>query len=469
MPLAATIIVVGWLSSSATYGLLNGFTWPQAVIAKAVALAVLPGLILVFLVAKKTWSLAWAIFWTWTYIFMGLAPAFQLAKGTFPWGGLFGADIVDSAQWSVIFGCVAAFAGYTLRRKNDASTPWALDEPAEKTKSVLLSRLKILILVQSAATVVFVATMGTAMFSGRSAFSSQLINLADIPAIGTLYFISTAGAIFVPAFAIYARRVGYEVPRLLIAIAFVAGFVASNPLIGSRFLTGSFLVAVVGAWLVQRPSTRWIPVGAVVLMVTVFPTLDLLRGDGTGAAAIEAGAPEATLASFDFDSFEMLSRETSLWGEIPDSYPTAAELIVAPLLRWVPFLSAQVTGDAGGPVVAHITGMSYTNVSMPLWGEAHLIGSSPGVVVAFFALGYGLRGVGSRMTGRTGHTPGHHYDISGITDAPVAALLFIVLRGSLYEVLGYLLLAMVAGHFVKANTLSRTTIRKSYPLTPSEV
>lgn len=102
-------------------------------------------------------------------------------------------------------------------------------------------------------------------------------------------------------------------------------------------------------------------------------------------------------------------------------------------------MSESVQGDISGKAVASASGMGWINVSMPLWGEAHLVGGRPLVAVTFVALGWLLRSTGDH---------GNDSLFGILVQAPTAALLFIVLRGSLYEVLGYLILALALGWYL---------------------
>jgi hypothetical protein len=288
----------------------------------------------------------------------------------------------------------------------------------------------------------FILIMGSELFRGKAAFQNQLLLNADIPGSGTLFFISTAGAIVLPAAAIVCRKNGVKIPIWLLGASSLLAFVVTNPLTGSRFLTGSFLMAILAALLVRHSILRLLPAGLGWSLVTVFPSLDLIRGDGTGSNGLVFALPQSSLLSFDFDSFEMLLREISIGQVIPPGMPTSRELFVAPFLRWVPGLSDSVRGDVSGTVVAELTNMGFTNVSMPLWGEAHLIGGVVGVIVTFVCLGVVLGMIQQPHALLGGESP---RPSRLVIDAPIAALLIILLRGSLYECLGYFLVALALG------------------------
>lgn len=426
----------------------------------ATVLVAVAGLQLLRAVRARAFSLALACFWAWSFVFLGLAPAHQLAAGVFPWLGRFEDAVVVRAQVVVLVGHAAVLVGTRLAGRRPAPATARRPAPATARRARVPARprrastsvgrprrltavdrrsqvMRRLVLAQVLVSVTFAGLMGpAALLSGRVAFREQLLLVSTLPGGGTLYFLATASAIVVPAMAVAARRLGLGLPGLLLLVSVTAGLVVTNPFIGSRFLTGSFLVAVAGAQLMGRSAARLLPVGTVLLLVTVFPSLDVLRGDGTGSERVSALAPSEALRTFDFDAFEMLLRAVVV-EQAPGQVVDPVMALAAPLLRWVPFLADSVVGGASGPLVARATGMTYTNVSMPLWGEGYLVAGLTGTVLVLGLLGAWL-GVNRRSVGVRDRVGAG----LSVADAPSAALLFIVLRGSLYEVLGYLLFAV---------------------------
>lgn len=400
--------------------------WRAETVIQGSLLVAVPAVALFLCVTAKRFSLAWSVYWTWSLVFLGLGAAYQMQLGQFPWHGHLSESDIQTAQQIILSAHGVAIVAYFLarRRRNAHDSEWDFRNP-HRVRGWMIFAL----LFHAAITAMFCVIVGPALFSGRADFQDVVVTShGNIPGFGTMYFLANAGAMILPAMAVTLRKKGLDIPKSLILLSAAVSFVATNPLIGSRFLTGSFLVAIMAA-LFAPEARRWLPAGIVFAFVTVFPSLDLLRGNGTGSTALAFTPPSQTLVTFDYDAFEMLTRAVSLHGQFGNGI-TPMELLVAPFLRWVPFLSNGVQGHASGPFVATFTGMTYTNVSMPLWAEAFLIGSWVGLVVAFAALGFLLGH--ARQSGLFG----------ALVDAPAAAVLFIVLRGSLYEVLGYLLLAV---------------------------
>lgn len=413
----------------------SSINYPDQIKIQAGVLIIIPCLALLHSVLSRRHSLAWSVYWMWSLVFLGLASSYQLVAGQFPWLGALREDDISAAQQLVILGHLVAIGAYAVisaRREQDRPTSAvSLGDSPRLASSIMTA-----IWIHAGIATVFVVLMGPGMVSGRKAYQAQLLSYGGIPAFGTLYFLAVVGSIIIPAMAIYLRKSGLGISKGPIVMSVLVSFIATNPLVGSRFMTGSFLVAVSAALLSDR-GRRWLPLGVIGAFVTVFPTLDLLRGDGTGASKVAFSPPAETLTTFDYDSFEMIVREVSLGGNLTGDV-SRLDLIIAPFLRWVPILSQGVQGDASGPAVAAATGMGFTNVSMPLWAEADLFGSVVGVIIVFSVLG--------ALLSRSGSTTLY----GGLIETPVAAMLFIILRGSLYEVLGYILLALAVGGWLAA-------------------
>lgn len=410
---------------------------------QARALTFVPLFMLASTAARRQFRIARGLYWAWNFVFLGVAPSFQLARQSFPWGGEFPISVIEDAQTLIISGHVAFLvaAGYINRRspRRYAAEPLFQGETISRDRAgrmgsrqeQILGRLALGYCVAAA---LFITLMGSALFNARAIFRTRVLEIAELPLGGFLYFAVTAGAIVVPGAAIAARRHGAHVPTWLIATTWIVAGVVTNPLVGSRFLTGSFLVATAVALLPKSALLRFVPVSSVLLLVAVFPTLDLLRGDNTGSQEVAVLAVDESMLDYDFDAFEMGAREVSITPTTRAHLPSSQHMLMAPFARWVPLLARPYIGDSGGSVVAEATGMQYTNVSMPLWAEGDLVAGYAGAVIALAALGAWValidRGARSQKT------------LPQIASLPgSAALLFIVLRGSLYEVLGYFALA----------------------------
>lgn len=455
-----TLGVVLVLSCPAVAAVLNvGSDAPGSVRALIIADLVLPAAVVIASVGGKHFSLAWSSYWLWSLVFVGLAPAYQITAGAYPWGGRFDSQVLRTALSAILLGHAIVLVIGVLVGARRAARATALRARLQSSHDGLdlggkrvITGIRIALIGQVAVSVVFAALMGpNALMHGRTVFRVRLLEVADLPGGGSLYFLATAFAIIVPALGVACKRQGIALRMELVLAGIIGGAIVTNPLIGSRFLTGAFILAVAGAALTGRELARFLPAVMIMMLVTVFPSLDLFRGDGTGATSLAVAAPADALQTFDFDSFEMLARATIVHDAHPDAINPAL-LLAGPVLRWVPFAARGVVDAASGPLVARATGMTYANVSMPLWGEGYLVSGLWG------AAGFGgALGVWLMRLRRSGARTRHSQTIARLLDAPTAALLFIVLRGSLYEVLGYLLLVVTV--FVALKSVTRDAVQ----------
>lgn len=461
-PAATTAVILTLLAIPACRGLVSLLPYRGVlIISLGIALIVVSGVGLVVATGRQQFPFALSIYWAWSFVFVGVMPAYQLMGSTLPWGGRFANDYLAWAQMALLIGHLAVIVGFSLaaRGRTRARLPRATGSPGAvkamvRTPSV--SWVVALLVSQVAAGVLFTALMGPgAMSSGKAAFQSRLLQVADIPGGATLYFLATASAVVVAPAALLLRRRGLRVPGVLVASGLLVGFVVTNPLIGSRFLTGSFLIALAGVVLSGRSLERLLPVGAAVALITIFPSLDLWRGISGGAQSIVVTSPVEAAAGQDFDAFEMLVRALFVRDMDLAALPSPVVMVLAAVLRWVPFAGDIFAGNASGSAVAAATGMSFRNVSMPLWGEGYLMAGPLGTFVVMGLLGAWMGIVGTTRTGKTEEEEQRSL-LAGLSDASTGALLFILLRGSMYEVLDYLLLAVVMTAILRAT--SRTEL-----------
>lgn len=400
-----------------------------------------PAIFLCLGVAERRIDVPYCIYWAWNFVFMGMAPAYQVAKQSFPWKGSISESTAAGALQLALLGHLAFLIAYWyLRRRKRATTSGAHTEVTSTALRKMFARISFAYCVVA---VVFIGLMGSSLYNARAQFREQVLAISQLPFGGTLYFLVTAGAITVPSALIAARRAGSPIPTLTMVAPIVCAAVVTNPLLGSRFLTGSFLVSISIATLYGRALLRAIPVASIILLTVLFPTLDVLRGDASSSTEVRALDPATSVQTYDFDAYEMLAREKGLKAADATSLPSSTHLALAPAMRWVPLAARPFIGDSGGAVVAEATGMAYTNVSMPLPGEGDLIAGPFGTAALLAALGawLGLSSTSNRRAADQGTATTATF-ATRVCAPATGALLFIVLRGSLYEVLAYLLLVL---------------------------
>lgn len=412
---------------------------PSALKLPVLGLLLASGGVLVASVWVQRFSYAQSFMASWTFVFLGMTAALQGAQGRYPWHGSFTAGHVTRVAWIALLGFLV-MAGLSFVPR----LPWQRVAPARtdlEVRSPLLATPSIawaLVGLQLVATALLVGYLGPhAMVNGREEFKAALAGAAGRPGLGSAFFLATALGMVLPAALLWLRR-HRQCSWTVIALSAVAGAVANNPLIGSRFLTACFGVALVCALLNRNLVARLLPAGMVLGLLFVFPSLDLWRGDGTGSHTITVASPRSTLATGDFDAFEMMARAVQARDAGNSGLQSPGEQAGSALFYWVPGIARHFPKVGSGSVVGEATGMTFTNVSMPLQGEGYLLAGVGGTLAVCALMGLWVQWLRRGSIGRSGWTPGP-------TDAATGALLFIVLRGSIMSVLDYLLAAVVVG------------------------
>ena len=397
------------------------------------------GSVLVVSVWVRRFSYAQSFMAAWAFVFLGMVEGLQVAQGRYPWHGEFSDGQVTKVAWVSLLG-FTVMAGLALVPR----LPWQQAVAAVTNHAHRVNRNStpaiagVLVGLQVSATLLLVAYLGPqAMVSGREQFKAALAEASGRAGAGSAFFLSTAMGMVLPAALLWLRR-HRGCSRTVVVVSVLAGGIANNPLIGSRFLTACFAVALLCALLDRRMVGRLLPAGMVVGLLFVFPSLDLWRGDGTGSRSFSVASPRSTLATGDFDALEMMARAVTAKDSDNPGLQSAADQAGSAAFYWVPVAARHFPKVGSGSVVGQATGMTFTNVSMPLQGEGYLLGGWAGTVGLCGLMGLWLQWLRRGSTGRSGWTPGP-------TDAATGALLFIVLRGSLMSVLDYLLAAVAVG------------------------
>jgi hypothetical protein len=126
-----------------------------------------------------------------------------------------------------------------------------------------------------------------------------------------------------------------------------------------------------------------------ILLIMVFPLADMFRSEVSFSALEDSWETLINLrleiaTTMDFDAYQQLMNATVF---VEKEGHTMGHQIGTSLLFWVPRSIWHAKALPSGELVADFMGYSYTNLSMPLWGEAYLDGGLPGVLALFFMYG----------------------------------------------------------------------------------
>ena len=423
VPLAA------WSSTYASTEVIAGW-WT------AMLVVVWAGAHLAWLIARADPRLLEFITWLFAYVFLGLAPLFQMRAGSFPTTtpGV-PEQYAETAGLVVLVGLAGVEAGLWAARRRRASRPGGRRRRPTGISEPRAALLAFLGLVLAA---FYVSRVGlAALFSSRETI---------IQVRGALWPDRTTAAIvlvtaYVPLLvAVHAlvriRRVARESGRRPRLPGFLAGscllvlLVVVNPFTSPRYVLGTValsLAFLLGAFRTRR-RTRWWMVLLTVALVVVFPYSDVFR-TASGGSNQSALTDNLTLNG-DYDAFAQLVNTVAY---VDREGVTHGRQALGVVLFWVPRSVWADKPTDTGILLAEYNQYDFTNLSSPIWAEMYINGGWLVVIGGSLLLGFGLGVAGAR-------TADHDRDnsVAAIALGLVSFYLLIVLRGSLLQSMAHL-------------------------------
>lgn len=396
-------------------------------------------------------------FWTFTYIFMGLAPLVQFRSGRYPGttGGL-ALELNESAMVVVLVGVLAAIVGICV----------PLSPHRRQVRPEVLSEQRVLALaVGSLVTNTFyVMRIGPSVFLGsrsdlsavKQSFSSDAITTALIGATSNVPLLVSCLALL----SIRQSATGHR-RRLMTVLAVLTGGAALfivNPISSPRYMFGTFLLAIlagVGAYATPA-RVRTMTLGFLVGMIAVFPLADLFRRTTNVVVDLEDANPLVSLTSGDFDAFAQLNNTMLYVGQSGITWGNQAFGVV---LFWVPRNIWPGKPVDTGILLANFREYQFTNLSAPLWAEFYVNLGIVGVILGMVLLGFWMR----RSDERTSILLG-----SGQRPTLMALILpfylIMILRGSLLQAMTFLTLLTFCTLIVRRRRAPEPAIAEALPL-----
>lgn len=335
-------------------------------------------------------------FWAFVYVWLGMAPLAQLLNGSFPYAGVYDERAIVTAFAIIILGLVA-FECAQLRRRTRVRSGdrqgWWETRTLDSTRILVFAAAAVLL---ASIIILSLGGVGTFLVSRSDLFR-------DIERVAGAEFRERSAALFVllrlPTFLgmfllwwLWLRRRGSLGAYARVALwAFLAActainVVVSNPVNSPRYWFGTVVLAM--AFVSLRFHGRWwfaaSATSLIGMLLLVFPYADLFRRQTV--LEIAQHDPLTLLAEKgDYDAFQQLLNAVVFVDEEGMQY---GRQIFGALFVWIPRRIWPSKPIASGSTVAEQMGYDYTNLSMPLWGEAYLDGGALFVVVVMALYGY---------------------------------------------------------------------------------
>lgn len=408
------------------------------------------------------------MFWSYAYVFLGLAPLAQLREHEWP-GTVPRIDgtYVGAAELIVIVGCCAFLAGAGLDNVASARRPWRAAKRATDAARQLLtinySRTVWLCMFAIVLNVYYLSKLGWLQFT-RSRYESQELDHILWPneSLGVTIRACSYMALLVSFIALVRFRseakkaslVGENfsstVMRSNMALLIVIGILLAdnmNPISNARYQSGTAMLAAATAYglFATARRFRYTACGFLAGLLVIFPLADAFRV--SQQAELKSTNPIQSLLSDDYDSFAQLINGYLI--AMRDGIVPGKQLYGV-LLFWVPRTMWTNKPVDTGIYIANMRGYGFTNLSAPLWIELFLNGGWLVLAVGMFALGFGLHRWDTRLDAQfTG------YRMPGLLGCILPFYMMILLRGSLLQAASFLFFILVFAAFVRRSAKAK--------------
>jgi hypothetical protein len=377
-------------------------------------------------------------FWTFTYVFMGLAPAVQIRSGDYP-GTTPNLSLHFNfhAMAVVVIGTICAWLGCTTRRRSEGRVPVVLVDEA---------RVMLLAIAALAANTYYLTRVGPeSLVRSRAELNNLEASLwtnSTISAIvGSLctmpLLVAWLGLLQVRRQRKDAER---RTPMVLPFIICCALLFSVNPISSARYLFGTVILSILaglGAYSTPR-RIRIMSVAFLLALIFIFPIADAFRREGSPDFS-DLG-PMNSLTSGDFDAFAQInntmnyvSREGATWGR----------QALGVLLFWIPRTWWPEKPFDTGMLLAQYRRYDFENLSAPIWAELFINGGWIALIIGMLLLGIYMRrrdNNGAMLMAR-----GYRPSVFGII---LPFYMFILLRGSLLQAMAHLVVIAGCAAFI---------------------
>ena len=333
-------------------------------------------------------------FWIFVYVFFGIAPLLQVAADSFPGPGHYTDEMIVKTIFLILSGLIAYDIGSIINKpillRKFVLKPFLVKRIITWKAIILFSLLVLLLfpfLLRQVGGVEF-------LFMPRHERFLMLRNLtggqsqAIFQVLSAIIRIPTFVAfLMLSVFLLFKREKKLVVnwrEKILLITLFITTLIVNNPVGSTRFWFGTIILSSIFVYLPQRPHYfGGLVFGLIILLIFVFPFSDLFRFsfDVSLPQRISSTTVENELiGKGDYDAFQQLLN-TKTYVQYNDF--TYGKQLLGTLLFWFPRSLWAGKPIPTGQLVANYSGYSYTNLSLPLWGELYIDGGIVSVFVLF--------------------------------------------------------------------------------------
>jgi hypothetical protein len=247
---------------------------------------------------------------------------------------------------------------------------------------------------------------------------------------------------------------------LLLGVLAVNLFI-NNPISSPRYWFGTIVLSLIflmARWR-SKISFSFLTTGIIILLLFIFPFADMFRYSTNIDKSVlqEAGSiSEPLINKGDYDTFQQLINTTAY---VEDNGIAFGKQMLGTLLFWVPRNVWSGKPVPSGVMVAAYKGYEYTNLSMPLWGEAYIDGGILGVILIFVIYGIIVSVIENIYINNYANVP----NFLNVFVPVYAAYQLFMLRGTLMSAFAYFI-PIVMFMFIATKSNRRNNIRNIYEM-----
>ena len=382
------------------------------------------------------------VFWMFVYICMGVVPLAQLATGASTMLARQVDDATLQAATAVtLLGCFSFDIAYNLRLFRHADRP----APSRTLRSI--DTLRVFAVVAIFGGLIYVVQVGGlgVFFASRQEAGQALDQLSPDSGQAVRSIVSafgSVGCLVALIFYIHVLRLMRHALKLvdafLLAALVVMNLIVNNPISNSRYWALSVLFGLIMPLIRFRKSLFNLAIiGGILAAILVFPLSDVTRRKAGADAVLQADSVWHMISTKDYDQFSMLANTLSFTGDAGFAW---GYQFLGPVLFWVPRGIWPTKPLDSGVEVGLWMSSANVNLSSPLWAEAWINFGVPGVVVTLALLGLVSRRFDSGFG--AGKVSANAVGYLGVSI--LAGYMFILLRGSLLQSMGRLMVLAVA-------------------------
>lgn len=378
------------------------------------------------------------VFWIFVYTCMGMAPLAQLTTGrTTALAIQVDEGLLTLASFLTLLGCVCFDLAYHVRFR-----PGRYATLRFRTLRSMHT-LRIFSAAAIGAALVYILQVGGVgvFFLSREETSDALDAISPDSGQALRAIISAAGSVTCLTaliFYLHAWRTREKpftpADGALTAVLLVMNVIINNPVSNSRYWTLAVLFGLLLPFIRGRKGIfNLMLVAGALASILVFPLSDVTRRAAGSGQPVEFDSVWATIATKDYDQFTMLANTL---GYTQDHGLSWGQQALGPVFFWVPRILWPNKPYDTGVEVGMWMNSANLNLSAPLWSEAWINFGLIGLILAFLGMGV----LASRLDAGFRMDILRQGSVGYLGISIFAGYLFILLRGSLLQSMGRLMI-----------------------------